>query len=100
MCLTTIALYKFYLLTFVLQEFSHLVMLGPVKEEPKSPEVPSTSEPVPPVGTGGEGAPGDQPSTEIKEEVGVAPTPTGSVSAQFIIFLGISPVHSTVHHAG
>ena len=50
-----------------------------IKEEPKLPGALPMSETVPPVGTLGEGAPGDQPPA-VDEEVELAPTPTPVVS--------------------
>ena len=68
-----------YLLTLVLQGWSHL-------EEPT----------LLPVGTTGEGAPGDQPPTAVmSEEVQLAPTPTPQVSTLLLV-AGTLPLHSTV----
>ena len=50
-----------------------------VKEEPKSPGALPMPGPMPPVGTLGEGAPGDQPPA-VDEEVEPAPTFTPVVS--------------------
>ena len=46
-----------------------------VKEQLKSPGALPMPEPMPPVGTLGEGAPGDQPPA-VDEEAEPAPTPT------------------------
>ena len=67
-----------YLLTLVLQGWSHLEEpILPIKVEPQLPGALPMLEPVLPVGTTGEGAPGDQPPTAVmSEEVQLAPTPT------------------------
>ena len=53
--------------------------MAPIKEEPKLPGALLMPEPMPPVGTLGEGAPGDQPPA-IDEEVEPTPAPTPEVS--------------------
>ena len=71
-----------YLLTLVLQGWSHLEEpTRSIKVEPQWPGALPMSEPVLPVGTTGEGAPGHQPSTAgVSEEVQLAPTPIPQVS--------------------
>ena len=69
-----------YLLTLVLQGWSHLEEPPTrVKTEPMSPGALPTLEPVPTVGTSGEGAPGDQPPV-THEEVEPVPIPEVSTS--------------------
>ena len=69
-----------YLLTLVLQGWSHLEEPPTrITAEPTLPGALPMSEPVPTVGTSGEGAPGDQPPA-THEEVELAPAPNPEVS--------------------
>ena len=88
---------RLYLLTLVLQGWSHLEEPAPsIKAEPPWPGALPMPEPMLPVGTTGEGAPGHQPSTiEVSEEVQLAPTPTPQVSTLLLV-AGTLPIHSTV----
>ena len=76
-----------YLLTLVLQGWSHLEepLITQVKVEPKLPGALPMPEPVLLVGTSGEGAPGDQ-APAASEEVQPAPTPTPEVSTLLTLF--------------
>ena len=72
---------RLYLLTLVLQGWSHLEELPPsIKAEPLWPGALPMPEPVLPVGTTGEGAPGHQPPARDEEMEVLAPTPTPVVS--------------------
>ena len=86
-----------YLLTLVLQGWSHLEEPTPlIKVEPQWPGALPTPEPMLLVETTGEGAPGHQPSTAVmSEEVQLAPTPTPQVSTLLLV-AGTLPLHSTV----
>ena len=86
-----------YLLTLVLQGWSHFEEPTlPIKVKPQWPGALPMPEPVLPVGTTGEGAPGDQPPTAMtSEEVQLAPAPTPQVSTLLLI-AGTLPLHSTV----
>ena len=86
-----------YLLTLVLQGWSHLEEPTlPIKVEPQLPGALPMSEPVLLVGTTGAEARGDQPPTAVmSEEVQLAPTPTPQVSTLLLV-AGTLPLHSTV----
>ena len=88
---------RLYLLTLVLQGWSHLEEPAPsIKTEPPWPGALPTPEPVLPVGTTGEGATGHQPFTiKASEEVQLAPAPTSQVSTLLLV-AGTLPVQSTV----
>ena len=75
-----------YLLTLVLQGWSHLEEPTlPIKVEPQSPGALPMPEPMLPVGTTGEGAPSDQPPTAVmSEEVQLASAPTPQVSTLYV----------------
>ena len=77
-----------YLLTLVLQGWSHLEEpTCPIKVEPQWPGALPMLEPVLPVGTTGEGAPGHQPPTaRVSEEVQLAPTTTPQVSTLTLFY--------------
>ena len=97
LCTCILFLAGLYLLTLVLQGWSHLEEpTHPIKVEPQWPGALPMPDRVLPVGTTGEGAPGHQPSTaKVSEEVKPAPTPTPQVS-NLLLVAGTLPIHSTV----
>ena len=97
LCTCILMLAGLYLLTLVLQGWSHLEEpTRPIKVEPQWLGALPTLEPMFPVGTTGKGAPGHQPPTAgVSEEVQLAPAPTPQVSTLLLV-AGTLPVHSTV----
>ena len=97
LCTCILLLTGLYLLTLVLQGWSHLEEpTHPIKVEPQWPGALLTLEPVLLVGKTGEGAPGHQPSTaEVSEEVQLAPAPIPQVSTLLLV-AGTLPIHSIV----
>ena len=97
LCTCILLLAGLYLLTLVVQGWSHLEEpTCPIKVEPQWPGALPMPEPVLPVGTIGEGAPGHQPSTaKVSEEVQLVPTSTPQVSTLLLV-AGTLPIHGTV----
>ena len=101
LCTRILLLTGLYLLTLVLQGWSHLEEpTRPIKVEPQWPGALPMLEPILPVGTTGERAPGHQPPTAVmSEEVQLAPAPTSQVSTLLLV-AGTLPLHTTVQKPG